>query len=59
MKRKLLLAALCVVGALGMRAQTDVTSTYITNPGFEGSSAAFLQLNNSRNIYKPVGWSVQ
>ena len=34
MKRKLLLAALCVVGALGMRAQTDVTSTYITNADF-------------------------
>jgi len=37
MKRKLLLAALCVVGALGMRAQTDVTDTYITNAGFETS----------------------
>ena len=39
MKRKLLLAALCVVGALGMRAQTDVTSTYITNPSFETDGA--------------------
>ena len=44
MKRKLLFAALCVVGALGtLKAQmTDVTSTYITNPSFEsdGNSAA-------------------
>jgi hypothetical protein len=39
MKRKLLLAALCVVGALGMRAQTDVTSTYISNPSFEANEA--------------------
>ena len=37
MKRKLLLAAFVVAGALGMRAQTDVTSTYITNAGFETS----------------------
>ena len=35
MKRKLLLAALCVVGAVGMRAQTDVTDTYLVNPSFE------------------------
>ena len=39
MKRKLLLAALCVVGVLGMRAQTDVTSTYLTNADFESSTA--------------------
>jgi len=31
MKRKLLLAALCVAGALGVNAQKDVTSQYITN----------------------------
>ena len=34
MKRKLLFAMLCIVSALGMRAQTDVTSTYITNADF-------------------------
>jgi len=35
MKRKLLFAALCAVAALGqLRAQTDVTSTYLTNADF-------------------------
>ena len=32
--KKLLFAMLCIVSALGMRAQTDVTSTYITNADF-------------------------
>ena len=39
MKRKLLFAALCVVSALGLRAQTDVTSTHLDNPSFELSAA--------------------
>ena len=41
MKRKLLLVALCVVGALGFKAnaQTDVTSTYLTNADFSQSTA--------------------
>lgn len=43
----------------GVKAQTDVTSTYITNPDFESESGVFLQLNTSRLIYKPIGWSVQ
>jgi len=34
MKRKLLFAALVATSALGMRAQTDVTSTYLTNADF-------------------------
>lgn len=34
MKRKLLFAMLCIVSVLGLRAQTDVTSTYITNADF-------------------------
>lgn len=56
MKRKLLLAALCVVGALGMRAQTDVTSTYIGNAGFEGSSPTTIKTNSNRYIYQPEEW---
>jgi len=39
MKRKLLFAALCVVSVLGLRAQTDVTSTHLDNPSFELSAA--------------------
>ena len=41
MKRKLLLAVLCAVSALGgqLRAQTDVTSNYMTNPSFEKANA--------------------
>lgn len=58
MKRKLLLAALCVVGALGMRAQTDVTSTYLTNADFEGSHSSYSQPSSDRNIYQPEGWEI-
>ncbi len=59
MKRKLLLAALCVVGALGMRAQTDVTSQYLTNANLNGTRTEQLGLNgNDRYIYKPDGWTV-
>jgi len=39
MKRKLLFAVLVAVGALGMRAQTDVTSTYLTNADFSQTTA--------------------
>ena len=64
MKRKLLLAALCVVSALGMRAQTDVTSTYITNADFSGSksevslSSPNTAVNTDRKIYQPEGWNL-
>ncbi len=37
MKRKLLFAMLCIVSVLGLRAQTDVTSTYITNADFSST----------------------
>lgn len=44
MKRKLLLATLCVVGALGggssLMAQTDVTSTYLTNADFDSGEGS-------------------
>ena len=48
MKRKLLFAMLCIVGVLGLRAQTDVTSTYITNPSFELSA-------ESTNLSSKIG----
>lgn len=57
MKRKLLLAALCVVGALGMRAQTDVTSTYITNASFD-SGSAFAQKKANSVSSSITGWTV-
>ncbi len=38
MKRKLLFLAALVVSALGMRAQTDVTSTYLTNADFSATT---------------------
>lgn len=64
MKRKLLLAALCVVGALGMRAQTDVTSTYLPNADFEATTddADITKVGsttlNSRSIKDPASWTV-
>ena len=38
MKRKLLFLATLVVSALGLRAQTDVTSTYLTNADFSATT---------------------
>ena len=59
MKRKLLLAALCVVGALGMRAQTDVTGTYITNADFESTAYTTpYNPNGDRDITQPEGWTL-
>ncbi|MDE5551059.1 MAG: hypothetical protein K2I99_06930, partial [Bacteroidaceae bacterium] len=58
MKLKLLLAALCVVGALGMNAQTNVTSTYLTNADLEGEYESIAQPQDGRNIYQPEGWTV-
>ena len=41
-------------------AQTDVTEQYIKNPGFEGTSTQFLQINkDGRGVQKPEGWSVE
>ena len=62
MKRKLLLAALCVVGAMGgvnsLSAQTDVTSTYLTNADFEGSYTTPYHPNGDRDISQPNGWTL-
>lgn len=58
MKRKLLLAAVLAAGALGMRAQTDVTSTYLTNADFEGTATSYAQPQSGRDIYQPNGWSI-
>ena len=60
MKRKLLLLTALVVSALtGMRAQTDVTSTYITNADFESTTFSQKYTNssgsNTRYVYEPEG----
>ncbi len=59
-KLKLFIAACALmVGAGQTWAQTDVTSTYITNPGFEENYQRFLDINTDRGVEKPVGWSVE
>lgn len=59
-KLKLLLAAFALFGVSAAWAQTDVTGTYLTNPGFEGDSQQFLKINSDgRGVQKPVGWSVE
>lgn len=59
MKRKLLSMALCALGALGtLRAQmTDVTATYINNPGFETDDAA-VDLTGASTQNTPTGWTI-
>lgn len=58
---KLLMASLLLaIGGGSAVAQTDVTEQYIKNPGFEGTSTQFLQINkDGRGVQKPEGWSVE
>ena len=58
---KLLMASLLLaIGGGSAVAQTDVTEQYIKNPGFEGTSTQFLQINkDGRGVEKPEGWSVE
>lgn len=58
---KLLMASLLfALGGGSAVAQTDVTEQYIKNPGFEGTSTQFLQINkDGRGVEKPEGWSVE
>ena len=51
----LAIALLCSAGAW---AQTDVTSTYITNADFEGTYSVFVKPKSDRAIYQPDGWTV-
>ena len=60
-KLKLFFAALALLvgGANSASAQTDVTSTYLTNADFEGEKTIQQDLNGGdRCIYKPNGWTV-
>ena len=58
---KLLMASLLLaIGGGNSVAQTDVAGQYIKNPGFEGTSTQFLQINkDGRGVQKPEGWSVE
>ena len=49
MKRKLLLAACLVAGALGMNAREDVTSTYLTDAALENEGANWALVSNGGN----------
>lgn len=56
---KLFAILIAVLGVTTLKAQTDVTSTYLTNAGFEGTYSRFLDVNTDRGVEKPVGWSVE
>lgn len=57
-KLKLLLASVALLfgGGISVWAQTDVTSTYITNPGFESDPAASA---NVSGYNAPTSWTIQ
>lgn len=59
-KLKLLLATCALLLGTGQTwAQTDVTSTYITNADFEGEYSSYAQPKSDRDIYQPTGWTVE
>ena len=54
-KLKLLLTALAIMGGVNsVKAQTDVTATYIANPSFEENGSSLLNVASTA----PTGWSV-
>jgi hypothetical protein len=58
-KIKLLIAACAlIIGAGQTWAQTDVTSTYITNADFEGKYSSYTNPKSDRDIYQPEGWAI-
>ena len=59
-KLKLLLATCALLLSTGQTwAQTDVTSTYLTNADFEGEYSSYAQPKSDRDIYQPTGWTVE
>ena len=60
MKRKLLFLMTLVITAFtyNAKAQTDVTSTYLTNADFEGEFSVYSNPQSNRAIYQPNGWTV-
>lgn len=43
---------------IGVQAQVDVTSTYITNADFEGEYSSNSKPSSDRDIYLPSGWTL-
>ena len=58
MKKKLFLLLCTLLTMIGVQAQTDVTSTYLTNANFEGEYSSYAEPQSGRNIYKPNGWDI-
>lgn len=58
MKKQLLLLIAFAVGVLGSKAQTDVTSTYLTNPGFDACYAESSDVSaKTIRDYSSNGWT--
>lgn len=64
-RKSLALLLLAVIGITNAWAQTDVTSTYITNPSFEADATNGLELINNPSdglrgwaLTSPTGWTV-
>ena len=57
-KVKLLFATAALMLGGSMLAQTDVTSTYLTNADFEGTYTELYTINTNRYVYQPDGWTV-
>lgn len=57
---KTLLTALVMLTGWGSStwAQTDVTSTYLTNADFEGEYSVYSNPSSDRAIYQPKGWTI-
>jgi len=58
MKLKQIFAAALLLCSAGAWAQTDVTSTYLTNADFEGEYSSYSKPSSDRNIYQPTGWTI-
>ena len=58
-KLKLLFAACALLLGAGQTwAETDVTSTYLTNADFEGTYSSVYTINTDRYVFQPNGWTV-
>lgn len=58
MKRKLFLLLCALLTSVGMWAQTDVTATYITNPGFESCTASTSDITSAIDYASDGGWTL-